>query len=37
MPLSDMAIRKAKTREKAYKLYDELGLYVIVSPSGSRL
>jgi len=37
MPLSDMAIRKAKTREKAYKLYDELGLYLIVSPSGSRL
>lgn len=37
MPLSDMAIRKAKTRDTAYKLYDELGLYLIVSPSGSRL
>lgn len=32
MSLSDMAIRKAKTRDKAYKLYDELGLYLVVSP-----
>ncbi|WP_165831064.1 tyrosine-type recombinase/integrase [Sphingomonas pokkalii] len=37
MALSDIAIRKAKTRDKAYKLYDELGLFLLVSPSGSRL
>ncbi|GAA0735542.1 MULTISPECIES: Arm DNA-binding domain-containing protein [Sphingomonas] len=35
--MSDLSIRKAKTREKAYKLYDELGPYLIVSPSSSRL
>lgn len=37
MALTDIAIRRARTREKAYKMYDELGLFLIVSPSGSRL
>jgi hypothetical protein len=37
MSLTDIAIRKAKTRDKAYKLYDELGLFLVISPSGSRL
>ena len=37
MSLSDIAIRRAKTREKPYKLYDELGLFLAISPSGSRL
>ena len=37
MSLTDMAIRRAKTRDKPYKLYDELGLFLVISPSGSRL
>lgn len=37
MALSDTAIRKAKPLDKGYKLYDELSLYLIISPSGSRL
>ncbi|MGN7999686.1 Arm DNA-binding domain-containing protein [Sphingomonas sp. 22176] len=37
MALSDIAIRKAKTGDKAYKLYDKLGLFLLVSPSGSCL
>lgn len=36
-PLNDMAIKKAKPREKAYKLFDGGGLYVEVKPSGSKL
>src|SRR6059058_6044177 len=36
MPLSDTAIRKAKGREKPYRLTDERGLYVIVQPDGAR-
>lgn len=35
--LSDAKIRAAKARERAYKLADGLGLYVLVSPNGSRL
>jgi hypothetical protein len=35
--LTDIAIRRAKTRDKPYKLYDELGLFLVISPSGSRL
>lgn len=37
MSLTDIAIRRAKTRDKPYKLYDELGLFLVISPSGSRL
>jgi len=37
MALSDMAARNAKAAEKAYKLYDEGGLYLFVTPSGGRL
>ena len=37
MALSEFAIRKAKPREKPYKLYDALGLYLLVNPSGSKL
>tara|TARA_R110000868_G_scaffold32613_12_gene118741 strand:+ start:1234 stop:1569 length:336 start_codon:yes stop_codon:yes gene_type:complete len=36
MSLSDIAIRRAKTRDKPYKLYDELGLFLVISPSGFR-
>ncbi|GAA3895489.1 tyrosine-type recombinase/integrase [Sphingomonas limnosediminicola] len=36
MPLSDTAIRKARGREKPYRLTDERGLYVLVQPDGAR-
>ncbi|HET6545484.1 MAG TPA: integrase arm-type DNA-binding domain-containing protein, partial [Rhodanobacteraceae bacterium] len=34
--LSDTAARKAKPREKPYKLSAERGLYLLVNPKGSR-
>lgn len=37
MRLSALAIRNAKTREKAYKLGDGHGLYLLVKSSGTRL
>lgn len=37
MPLTDVAIRKALPRDRPYKLYDELGLFVHVQPGGSKL
>lgn len=36
MPLTVTAIRNAKPRDKAYKLYDEAGLFMQVTPSGGR-
>jgi integrase len=36
MPLTDVTIRNAKPSSKPYKLTDAQGLYVLVSPSGSR-
>lgn len=36
MPLTDVAVRKAVSQEKAYKLSDEKGLYLLVQPNGSR-
>lgn len=35
--LTDAAIRKAKPREKQFKLSDSHGLYVMVMPRGSKL
>jgi integrase len=37
MPLSDRQIRSIKAREKAFRLADEKGLYLEISPSGSKL
>jgi len=37
MPLSDVAIRKAKPTAKPYKLTDSGGMYLLVNPTGSRL
>lgn len=37
MALTDMAVRNAKPREKAYKLSDERGMYLEVTPSGGKL
>lgn len=36
MPLSDVAIRTAKPREKPYKLADGGGMYLEISPSGGK-
>ena len=37
MPLSDIQIRNLKPREKAYKVSDFEGLFVLVKPNGSKL
>ena len=36
-PLSDAAIRAAKPRAKPFRLFDGLGLYIEVHPSGAKL
>ena len=37
MPLTDQAIKAAKPAAKPYKLSDSEGLYLLVTPSGSKL
>lgn len=37
MALTDIALRNAKPEDKPYKLTDEKGLYLLVTPSGGRL
>lgn len=37
MPLTDTAIKKAKPGAKPSKLRDGKGLYLLVSPAGSKL
>ena len=37
MALTDMAARKAKAKEKPYKLADSGGLYLHIQPGGSKL
>ena len=37
MPLSDAAIRAAKSKNKPYKLADGKGLFLLVNPNGSKL
>jgi len=37
MPLSDLKIRKAKQKDKPYRLSDGLGLSLQVRPTGSKL
>jgi hypothetical protein len=36
MPLTVRAVETAKPRDKAYKLADERGLYLFVSPTGTK-
>jgi hypothetical protein len=36
MPLTDVAVRNARGREKPYKLTDGDGLYLLVKPDGGR-
>lgn len=35
--LNDTKVRNAKPREKSYKLFDERGLFLLVTPTGGRL
>lgn len=37
MALTDIALRNAKPREKAYKIGDSLGLFLLVTPAGGKL
>jgi hypothetical protein len=37
MALNDILIRAAKPREKDWKLADERGLYLLITPKGSKL
>lgn len=37
MSLTEVEIRTAKGQAKAYKLYDEKGLFLLVKPTGGRL
>jgi integrase len=36
MPLTDVKIRNAQTKERPYKLYDRRGLFLLVMPNGSK-
>ena len=35
--LTDLSVKSARPDEKAYKLFDEKGLYLLVAPTGARL
>ena len=37
MALTDTAVRRAKPTEKARKLADEMGLYLLIQPTGGKL
>jgi hypothetical protein len=37
MALTDSAIRVLKPRDKEYKVADERGLYLLVTPAGGKL
>lgn len=36
MPLTDPTLKKAKPTDKPFKLYDEKGLFLIVTPTGGK-
>jgi integrase len=35
--LTEMQVRNAKPRDRAYKLFDERGLFLLITPTGGRL
>jgi integrase len=37
MAITDSAIRAAKAKDKPYKLYDDEGLFMLISPTGGKL
>ncbi|MGB9154433.1 MAG: integrase arm-type DNA-binding domain-containing protein [Alphaproteobacteria bacterium] len=36
MPLTDTAIRRAKARQKPYKMFDSGGLFLLIMPNGGK-
>ncbi len=36
MPLSEIAVRNAKAKEKPYRLFDGHGMYLEVMPTGAK-
>lgn len=36
MPLTDTAVRRAKAKQKPYKMFDAGGLFLLVNPSGGK-
>lgn len=36
MPLTDAEVRNAKAAEKPAKMFDERGLYLLVTPAGGK-
>tara|TARA_R110000772_G_scaffold184612_1_gene295595 strand:- start:10 stop:240 length:231 start_codon:yes stop_codon:yes gene_type:complete len=36
MPLTDTAVKQAKPKEKTYRLSDEKGMYLEVTPKGQK-
>jgi integrase len=36
MPLTAIAVKQAKTRDKPYRLYDERGLFLLINPKGGK-
>jgi len=36
MPITDVALRNAKPRDRAYKIADGGGLYLQVTPAGGK-
>jgi integrase len=37
MPLTALSVKNAKPKAKAYKIADEKGLYLVITPGGSKL
>ncbi len=37
VPLTDTEIKKAKSAEKDYKLFDGGGLFLLIKPTGGKL
>ena len=37
MPLNELAVENAKPQRKPFRLWDERGLYLLVTPAGSKL
>jgi hypothetical protein len=37
MALGETTVKNARPKPKAYKLSDELGMFLLVNPNGSRL
>jgi len=36
MPLTNVAVRNAKPKDRPYKMYDSNGLYILIEPSGAK-